>query len=64
VLVREHPELVYWALVAAMAIFKAYPSVADISLHVSMLPLFVHKLRGEYLEYDAVICMYGSGVLI
>jgi phosphatidylinositol glycan class U len=53
VLVREHPELVYWALVAAMAIFKAYPSVADISLHVSMLPLFVHKLRE--LHYGFVI---------
>jgi len=33
-----------------MAIFKAYPSVADISLHLSMLPLFVHKLRGEYFK--------------
>jgi phosphatidylinositol glycan class U len=50
---KEHPELVYWALVAAMAIFKAYPSVADISLHVSMLPLFVHKLRE--LHYGFVI---------
>eukprot|EP00029_Vermamoeba_vermiformis_P001390 TRINITY_DN11562_c0_g1_i1.p1 TRINITY_DN11562_c0_g1~~TRINITY_DN11562_c0_g1_i1.p1 ORF type:complete len:426 (+),score=145.81 TRINITY_DN11562_c0_g1_i1:73-1350(+) len=50
---KNHPELVYWALVAAMAIFKAYPSVADISLHLSMLPLFVHKLRE--LHYGFVI---------
>jgi phosphatidylinositol glycan class U len=50
---KNHPEIVYWALVAAMAIFKAYPSVADISLHLAMLPLFVHKLRE--LHYGFVI---------
>lgn len=37
-----------WVLLGIIGAFKSYPSVGDISLFLSLTPLFYHKLHGLY----------------
>ena len=39
-----------YILIALMAIFKSYPSYADIALYLAMLPMWSHALGCKYLH--------------
>lgn len=36
-----------WVNLATIAIFKAYPEVGDIVMHVTFIPLILHELTGK-----------------
>ncbi|CAI8016035.1 Phosphatidylinositol glycan anchor biosynthesis class U protein [Geodia barretti] len=53
----EHPVFLAYVLLSLMALFKSYPSVGDLALPLSLLPLWSHTFR--YLRYTLVVlCMF------
>lgn len=48
--------LVIWTFSALLAMFKPYPSISDVALHVSLLPLIWHQVRGNKYNFALVIC--------
>eukprot|EP01121_Diplochlamys_sp_Union-15-3_P008120 TRINITY_DN2133_c0_g1_i2.p1 TRINITY_DN2133_c0_g1~~TRINITY_DN2133_c0_g1_i2.p1 ORF type:complete len:236 (+),score=1.23 TRINITY_DN2133_c0_g1_i2:97-804(+) len=52
---NHHPVFIFWVLIATIAIFKSYPSVGDIALHLSLFPLFHHKL--QEMKYGFIVAI-------
>ncbi|KAK2184084.1 hypothetical protein NP493_283g03002 [Ridgeia piscesae] len=54
---RDHPVFLMYTLITIMAIFKSYPSYADASLYLALLPLWTHTfshMRNSFI----VACMF------
>ena len=47
VLCSDHPLFLAYVLLSLMALFKSYPSVGDLVLPLSLLPLWSHTFRCE-----------------
>eukprot|EP01112_Ceratiomyxa_fruticulosa_P011800 TRINITY_DN3235_c0_g1_i1.p1 TRINITY_DN3235_c0_g1~~TRINITY_DN3235_c0_g1_i1.p1 ORF type:complete len:429 (-),score=71.33 TRINITY_DN3235_c0_g1_i1:101-1387(-) len=50
----RHPMVLFWTLTAIISILKAYPSVSDLSLHLSIIPLLRSNVNGSILSLTGV----------
>ena len=56
----DHPLFLAYILLSMMALFKSYPSIGDLALPLSLLPLWSHTFRCERTLY---ITSIGSAIM-
>lgn len=59
---KKNPFVALWLLLAIQATFKSYPSVGDIALFLSVLPLILHLL--QEMVYGFVICIASVCIIV
>eukprot|EP01105_Mastigella_eilhardi_P025891 TRINITY_DN721_c0_g1_i1.p1 TRINITY_DN721_c0_g1~~TRINITY_DN721_c0_g1_i1.p1 ORF type:complete len:444 (-),score=116.35 TRINITY_DN721_c0_g1_i1:908-2239(-) len=60
----RYPMLMWWTLAAFLAIFVPYPSVADLTLHLAILPLVWHQVKGNRYSMAMVVMLLSFFLLL